>query len=245
MSLSSVFDYAAQPKEPIICPLCGTDNPREPKVDRYGFAIGLSTCACGLSYLNPRMTLEAYADFYATGAYRRLVQARFPYVTEAFRAAHHDYYAGGLALWLKDRGPVTHLLDAGGGTGLVGERVGRRLQAQTVTVLDPSRGELAQAAARGLRTIEAPLERIPNCGPFDAIVCAQTLDHLCDPLAALRGLRRVGTGWLWVDIVTSHWKIDHPLYWTAPSLGRALRLTGWQVTKQARVSTMKLGVLAV
>ena len=71
------YDYAAQPREALTaCNLCG--SPQLVTIthrDRYGFPATASACArCGLEFLNPRMTADAYARFY-DGVYRPLDSA--------------------------------------------------------------------------------------------------------------------------------------------------------------------------
>jgi len=236
---SAIFDYAAQPKVDLRhCPVCGRYNLAHQQVDRFGYEIGASACVCGVSYLNPRMTTEAYAQFYASGAYRALIQAKYPQNGAARRAAVQSQYGAMLAIHLKHRGVASRvdLLDAGGGTGAVAEALTRTLPMRSVTVLDPSARELWAAVDRGYRTIEAPIEQMPTTlGPYGAIICTQTIDHLCEPLEALERLRAVSKGWFWVDIVECGWKIDHPLYWTLRGLKEALRRTGWTVKDTIRL----------
>src|SRR5687767_13888488 len=71
------FDFAAQPKTRVErCNLCGSHafvvlTHR----DRYGYPAGASGCSrCGLVFLDPVMTQEAYGLFYAS-TYRPLVSA--------------------------------------------------------------------------------------------------------------------------------------------------------------------------
>ena len=57
------YDYGAQPKEPVTaCNLCGsTEFVVITHRDRYWYAAPAHACRrCGLVFLNPRMTAEAY-----------------------------------------------------------------------------------------------------------------------------------------------------------------------------------------
>lgn len=232
----SVFDYDAQPKTPIDCPLCSRTNTSHPAIDRFGYQLGVSACPCGLTYVNPRLSSEAYARF-AADIYRPLLDAYMtgkPQWTPAQQQDDQRAYGSTLAKSLP-RTFTQHLLDAGGGTGLVARAFGRAGQ---ITVLDPDPKALAQA--EGCRTIVGSLDHPPAIDQtFDGILLCRTIEHLCDPLTALRWLRKHGTGWLWVDAVDCGWKVDHPLYWTPKALAKACREAGW--TKQ-RIVPFQVGL---
>ena len=71
------YDYAAQPKQALTsCNLCGdAEFVVLTHRDRYGYPAEAHACRrCGLVFLNPRMTGEAYGGFY-NGVYRPLVSA--------------------------------------------------------------------------------------------------------------------------------------------------------------------------
>jgi hypothetical protein len=228
-ALSQVFNYTVQPKEFVNCPLCGRDNRSVGESDRYGFYVGVSACVCGLTYLNPRMSSEQYAQFYAEGTYRRLVKALRPSDASGDQLMLlQRAYGSRIAKALKAARVKTavDVLDAGGGDGSVIDGM-TTCGFTSVTVLDPCGTEVERAQAKGYRTITGTLETLEG-GPFGGIVCAETLDHLCDPMEALSRMRTACAGWLWVDFVEqSTWKIDHPLYWTIRGLESALKKTGW------------------
>ena len=226
-----LFDYDAQLTIHVLCPVCQTDNPSESAFDRLGYRIGVSRCTCGLQYLNPRMTLEGYYEFYKSGTYRRLAEAHYSTTPEQ-HARGKRRQGEDIAIRLRMTGvhEVKHLLDAGGSDGVVTAHVLRTVPCTRVTIWDPAPTELALARQRGYQTVQGMLEARPSylVGAFDGIICGQTIEHLCTPLIALRSLRELGTGWLWVDMLTGcPWKIDHPLYWTDASLRLAFEKTGW------------------
>lgn len=237
------YDYAAQPKVTVACPICGTANPSRQAVDRYGYRIGLSTCRCELIYLNPRLTAEGYADFYRH-VYRPLTDALAGFAHTPTTGTKRGTAIGAM---LRAQGVTgASLLDVGGGTGAVASAVGTVLGCRSVTVLDPSAEELTHASARGCHTICGLAEtQPPSDARYDVILCTYTADHWLDPLAALRWMRSVVApgGSLWIDIVEARewirsapldtWKIDHPLYWTGRSLLTALKRTDWTVQSRA------------
>lgn len=234
------FDYATQPTQTVaVCPVCGIANPSRPARDRYGFAIGVSACECGLAYLNPVMTADAYRRFYA-GAYRDLLCGHgFDTLTPAQRMTKQEGFGGWLGWWLRyqvgDRS-MGRLLDVGGGTGAIMAGMRQALSIDTVTVLDPCLADLAEARAFGYHTIVADAEDQPALPAQDAVICVRALDHLRDPLPVLRWVRQLCTGWAYFDVVDrgAAWKIDHPLYWSKAALRRALTETGWAIAATLR-----------
>ena len=71
------YSYAAQPKHAVTtCNLCGgRERITLTRRDRYGYPAEAHGCRrCGLVFLDPVMTAEAYASFYAH-TYRPLVSA--------------------------------------------------------------------------------------------------------------------------------------------------------------------------
>src|SRR5215471_3678973 len=121
------YDYAAQPKQPLTsCNLCGgaafvvvTHR------DRYGYPAQAHACRrCGLVFLNPRMTAEAYGRFY-DGVYRPLVSAFHGRLIDArtIQAEQRDY-AVERASFVRPflaGAHLTSMLDIGGSTGVVAE----------------------------------------------------------------------------------------------------------------------------
>ena len=247
----SAFVYEAQQQVAVPrCPLCRRTNESVPARDRYGFSIGTSVCACGFAYLNPQLVPSSYQDFYAT-AYRRLV-------TEASGKNGHAPIAGGQE-WPRGRliahqaarlwpvRPVS-LLDIGGSTGALTAVMAEVWPLVSVTVLDPNPGEVVQAAQRGYHTICDLAESCPAVPRHDVIVCAETLDHLQDPLSVLTWMRDVLApgGWAFMDVVDAPsfarlqslapyaWKLDHPCYWCPTNLMAALLITGWRIKARGR-----------
>ena len=245
------FDYATYPQTPIpVCPVCGVANPSVPDTDRYGLAVGTSRCACGFGYLNPQLSADGYASFY-THAYRPMV------AEERWRAGHPadlapavvQQFAAERGLWMGQTAtrrwparPVHAMCDVGGSTGEMADHVRAIWPADIVTVLDPNPTELAVAAAKGFQTQCVLADAAPAIPPQDIFLCAQTLDHVRDPLMVLRWMREALApgGWLYVDVVDAQrwaglrwrlapeWKLDHPCYWSPASLRAALTATGWR-----------------
>jgi Methyltransferase domain len=234
------FDVETVPKRSVeACNLCGgTAFETVANEDRYGFPLTADLCTnCGLVFLNPMPTREAYADFYRH-VYRPLVSAyhgrRIDAETvERDQGAYAEELISTLEPFLAD-GPRSTLIDVGGSTGLVAEAVAGRFGLEA-TVLDPAPEEAERAAARGLETVVATIEEYePGERRFDVVLLCQTIDHLLDVSGSLAKLRATGTesGVLFVDIVdfrvpmrqagriSDAVKIDHP-YSLTPATAEA------------------------
>lgn len=239
-----VFDYEAQPKEWLErCGLCERplNTITRNEMDRYGFVVGVERCDCGLVFLNPRMTDAAYMDFYRSGAYRRLVSAFHGRNINAKTIQPEQRKYGFRLAWMlepwkpKD---ATTLLDVGGSTGVVAGVVGLALSLKA-TVLDPSPAELAEAHAS--ERIRGLIETADlGFRTWDVVTLCQTVDHLLDPLAALRRIRAhlAPHGVLWIDAVdyerTGTLKVDHLYNFTARTFRALTERAGFRVVQYSR-----------
>ncbi len=245
------FDYAAQPRLQVErCNLCACEafvvlTHR----DRYGYAASACGCTrCGLVFLDPVMTADAYERFYR-GTYRPLVSAYHGRLIDArtIQQEQREYAVDRgdlLARYLHGQG-YRSLLDIGGSTGVVAEAWARRFDLRG-TVIDPAPLETAEAQALGLETIEGLIESLDLGGrQFDVVALCQTVDHLLDVAGTLRRVRELLStrGLLFVDIVDfraaclRNWsveeaiKIDHPYYLTEPTMTAYLRRAGFDIVR--------------
>ena len=243
------FDYRAQPKTRASeCNLCGgrtfvTLTHR----DRYGYDAEAAGCRrCGLVFLNPVMSAEAYGRFYAS-TYRPLVSAFHGRLIDAVTIQDEQrQYAGERLAFVEphvDAVPGGTLLDIGGSTGVVAHAFAQRLGLRA-TVIDPSPLEAAQAARLGIETITGLVESVDlSARRFDVVIVCQTVDHLLDISGTLRRVRALlrPTGRLFIDIVDfraaylRNWsvedavKIDHPYYLTEATMSAYLERCGFEV----------------
>src|SRR5262245_14611492 len=190
-------EYSAQPRELLnTCNLCGAMRfITLTHHDRYGYPAEAHACTtCGLVFLNPRMTAEAYGRFY-DGIYRPLVSAFHGRLIDAttIQAEQREYAAERVVFlreFLATEGPRT-LLDIGGSTGVVAHHLAREFGLQA-TVIDPAPLELEQARRYGVQTITGLVEAHDfGDQTFDVVIICQTVDHLLDvagTLARVRGL---------------------------------------------------------
>jgi hypothetical protein len=249
LNAQAIFDYEAQPKEDVwVCNLC--DIPRQSSgglgidmqaivadQDRYGYSARAVTClSCGLAFLSPRMTPEAYAKFY-NGPYRALVAA---YNLENFGTKDtpetlrksQGIYARQVVASLRPYLPkLETLLDIGGSTGVVAEVLAGAFNLKP-TVIDPAAGELP-SDIEAFPTLVEDFE--PNGRTWDLVTMCQTVDHLLDIAGTLRKVKALMSegGRFFVDIVDCSQnpviKIDHPYYLTPKTMERYLRQAGFGI----------------
>lgn len=246
------FDFPGQPAAEVgACDLCGGRVfVVISHTDRYGYPAPACACAgCGLVFLNPRMTGEAYARFYEH-AYRPLVSAYHGRLIDAqtVQAEQRDY-AEQLVRFLR---PVAQLprgarmLDIGGSTGVVSARLIEAFGLKG-TLIDPAPAELACAHELGLEVLPGLVETVPlPPDAFQLIILCQTVDHLLAVGGTLEKIRRslAPDGWFFVDIVDLRAaylrhhrveeaiKIDHPYYLTEATIEAYLARHGFTIHRK-------------
>ena len=245
------YDYAGQPKDALAaCNLCGgwrfvilTHR------DRYGYPASAHACArCGLVFLNPRMTADAYGRFY-DGVYRPLVSAFHGRLIDATTIqAEQREYAAERAAFLRpfvDGAGLKTMLDIGGSTGVVAHHFANQFGLDGV-LIDPAPLEVEEARRLGLETITGLVERHDfGRRRFDFVIICQTVDHLLDVGGVLSRVRELLSerGLLFIDIVDfraaylRNWsvedavKIDHPYYLTQETMTAYLQRTGFETLR--------------
>lgn len=245
------YDYASQPKEAVTsCNLCGSSRfVVLTHRDRYGYAAEADACTrCGLVFLNPRMTADAYGRFY-DGVYRPLVSAFHGRLIDArtIQAEQREYAAERAAFiqpFVAAAG-LTSMLDIGGSTGVVAHYFAREFGLRG-TLIDPAPVEVEQARHLGLETVTGLVERHDFGGRrFDMVIVCQTVDHLLDVRGTLARVRQLLTerGLLFIDIVDfraaylrnasveAAVKIDHPYYLTEATMTAYLDGAGFEIAR--------------
>ncbi len=245
------YDYASQPKQTLtVCNLCGASAfVVLAHRDRYGYPAQAHACRrCGLVFLNPRMTAEAYGRFY-NGIYRPLVSAFHGRLIDAQTIQDEQReYAAERAEFIRPfigKPGGRTLLDIGGSTGVVAHRFAREFGLDG-TLIDPAPLEVEQARRLGLETITGLVEEHDfGNRRFDVVIICQTVDHLLDVAGTLARVRQLlsDDGLLFIDIVDfraaylRNWsiedavKIDHPYYLTEPTMAAYLRISGFEVLR--------------
>jgi SAM-dependent methyltransferase len=245
------YDYAAQSSEALTgCNLCGASTfVVLTHRDRYGYPAQSHACRrCGLVFLNPRMTAEAYGRFY-DGVYRPLVSAFHGRLIDAhtIQSEQREYAAerAGLLRTFLSGGQRRSMLDIGGSTGVVAHHFTQEF-GLTGTVIDPAPLEVEQAKRLGLETMSGLVEEHDfGARRFDLVIICQTVDHLLDIAGTLARVRQIlsDDGLLFVDIVDvraaylrnrsveAAIKIDHPYYLTEATMEAYLRRAGFAILR--------------
>jgi SAM-dependent methyltransferase len=244
------YNYATQPKVRVTrCNLCRWGGfVILAHKDRYGYPAKTCGCLnCGLVFLNPVMTAEAYADFYRD-TYRPLLGAFQAREITAEILAGEDrkrVYAEALIELLEPemaKCNAHNLLDIGGSVGVTADHLSEAFELEA-TVLDPSPEEIALAKRRVLKTIIDFIEEHQPNDQYDLITMCQTIDHLQDPAAALAKIHQMLNldGLFFMDIVDfrakyrhngsieAATKIDHPYCFTQESATIYLERAGFEI----------------
>lgn len=245
------YDYTAQPREEVAaCNLCSSSRfVVLTGRDRYGYPAPAHACErCGLVFINPRMTAQAYERFY-DGVYRPLVSAFHGRLIDATTIQDEQRtYAAERAEFIRPfvaGAGLKTMLDIGGSTGVVAAHFAEAFGLQG-TLIDPAPLEVEQARRLGLETITGLVEGHDfGSRRFDSVIICQTVDHLLDVAGTLDRVRALiaDHGLLFIDIVDfraaylRHWsvedavKIDHPYYLTQPTMTAFLERSGFEVLR--------------
>jgi 2-polyprenyl-3-methyl-5-hydroxy-6-metoxy-1,4-benzoquinol methylase len=226
------------------CLLCGSSR-RVAFCEKFGF--GLVRCAdCGLVYASPRPRTEDLLARYESPlffeTYLRSLHSSLTAYDLAFVKAHYHLYLGLLS---KLSAPGKRLLDVGCGAGFF-------LKAAGEDGWDGRGIEASAAAARyarevvGVDVLQGRFEdsSFPE-DSFDAITCLDLIEHLPDPLDALRRIRRLlrPRGTLIIStpdlkslsrrILGKNWAVlspaEHLGNFTAETLSAMLRKAGFRI----------------
>ena len=127
---------------------------------------------------------------------------------------YYDAYLGLLSSQNFRAAPGNRVLDVGCGTGAFAEAwIAIQGPSQHVTLLDPSREMLARAEGALLKRnvepvcVDVPLEAYNPSASHDCLLAAHILEHVDDPVASLRQMRRLVDigGHIWLVVSKPHW----------------------------------------
>ena len=256
----------------IACPVCGKDDSQAlyQRVHETGSSLGrlpktdVVCRVCGFGYTNPRPSPASmdryYAEasaasgsvFHSTEPGSRLhglvaERARFmrACIASASFDASNDAFVPSARRWL----------DVGCATGDL--LMGIDLPGWEKTGLEPSRSAVALARGKGLDVAEGQLETSElESQSFGVVSCISALEHVQDPVAALRQLADlvVPNGLVFVEVpdstkpiaqVSEFYCFEHLSHFTRGSLLRCLAMAGLEaVSFDDRVSISNLRVCA-
>lgn len=212
------------------CPACGDGVAMRPAYmvrDRYARDWWAVDCQkCGVTYQLEPMTDEQRREFYGSGEYRRLCEqvTGKPWTDREYLCNRQLEYAWQIEEILEPK--AGRWLDYGGSTGVVSQYL-RRYHG-----LSDYEGLVIADYGDGATVTP---EQAWELGPYDTILCCQTLDHLREPLVTLKKFREVAcpNARLFVDVVKkqhTEYKIDHDCYFsTAQSFVGLVERAGWSI----------------
>jgi ubiquinone/menaquinone biosynthesis C-methylase UbiE len=242
--------YALANERVTSCNLCGSPPSQWLTIavcDRIGYPVQSVLCTtCGLIFITPRMPAHAYAEFYASGTYRTLINTYIPPNTPLEQSQAN--YAAMLCDLLgkffeKWSWKGSTMLDIGGSTGVIAERM-RDVFSFSPTVVEVSHSEASRARERGIETIECTAEQFNPAGrKWDIVTIFQSIDHFLDPRAVLTKAKScVDPGGLFiidiadVDLILGlrqsvdvSMKLDHPHGFTNATMHAMLHQCGFVV----------------
>lgn len=178
------FSLDTERLDPIPCNMCGADDCRV-LTERAASGAPARACLCrqcGLIYISPRMSADAY-DRYYRERYRidrsQVKDAEEP-IEALFEGSRR--YGAALVRRLQEYFGDGLVLDVGSSTGGVLSGV-RDVLPYPVLGIEPSAVEARFARERGVETITSLCERVdPSILPRPStILCTQSLNHLLDP----------------------------------------------------------------
>jgi SAM-dependent methyltransferase len=193
IKIKEVFDYDSSKKEQLErCPGCSGRKDKNFRnfgyIDRYGFRADTSWCnRCGLIFINPRMTMEAYNKFYQSGTYRNIIRI---YSTKESGKKKARPQEDTIPKRLK---PITDvfpeyfgnkkltILDIGG-TREIFEYLNKKLDISKYLCINPSVKEMRPQENSSFGFYHGTVEEFDSTGEkYDLICLFGTLNHLMEP----------------------------------------------------------------
>ncbi len=250
---SERFDYAHAEMENILCNLCGSKPPFYILARRVANGMGVETCMCkncGLIFINPRMTRQAYDVYYKTYYHEERLRTKGrtspKYTDPAGMGFEHAYQFGkalaeDFRMWIQS-GVV---LDVGSSYGGLLAGIRETIGVVSVIGIEPSSADAEYANMRGVETYNTLFEDFKNdkINALSSVFCVQTFNHLLDPRGFLvwshDHLKMGGTIILAVKnfrqqcrrsgAVYSSVQIDHPYMFTPETLKAMVRTVGFEI----------------
>lgn len=188
--------------------LCGSsDFKRLASYDRYSMRQSTVVCInCGLIQSNPRMTKEAYAEFYSSDTYRRCYDSSdYLDIYEQKYSLRTGKHIFDEIQKIKEIKPSLSVLEIGAGGGwnlLPFQKVGA-----TVVGYDYSPSLVDSGRKHGIPMVQGSADNIQ--GEFDIIFLSHVWEHLLEPVEALRKIKK-------------HLKQDGVIYIAVPNACKGL-----------------------
>jgi SAM-dependent methyltransferase len=219
------------------CVACG--GPGRPWLEKRGFRL-LECEACGLGYLSPAPLPEELAALYSSEYFQGGSEHGYPSYLRDRELARRNFDQR--LDWIEGLRAPGRLLEVGAAYGFFLAAARRRGWDAMGVEIAP---ECAAEAERlcGARVVAGEFLQVPLSGPFDVVCMFDVIEHLPDPLAALRrarelladeGLLVLETGdraSAWARLLGRRWYFidppQHVVYFDPASLAATLRRAGF------------------
>jgi hypothetical protein len=246
--LKGLYEYDNIQKEHLDhCPVCEAINSfLKPlfEIDRYGFNAKTVFCEkCGLVFINPRISLLEYGDFYNAGHYRKLINE-----VASKPQKSHDCVSDRLSPILKilvsryQSKPIS-VIDIGG-TFEVFCHLEERIDIDDYVCINPGKGESKSSSPKFV-VENTTLEEYHGQKKYDLVIMFGTISHLMYPRTAFEKIRSFlkDDGVLVFDFKDTikrmenvsmpflYIHFDHPLSFSRDSLNYLIMKTGFKITE--------------
>jgi hypothetical protein len=194
--MRKIFDYESAQKEIVTkCPGCDGSEPECFRdfgyIDKYGYHAKTSWCSkCAMVYLNPRMSMEQYNLFYASGAYRQIVRT---FSSKSRKSKTNGDFIPDRVRVAKDillesdfKEKRLNMLDVGG-TKAVFDYLKTKIKIDKYTCINPSVDEILISETKSQKVLKSSIEDFDsNEERYDLICLFGTINHLIKPLEVFR-----------------------------------------------------------
>jgi SAM-dependent methyltransferase len=179
--------------EIIACVACKSDDTNH-ALKKGNFSY--SHCGeCGTLYLNPRPTLLEFEAFYQDSESAKYwAEVFFPAVAEARREKIFRPRVDRLVLLCDEkRISLDRLVDVGAGFGIFLDEWRQKLPGTELLAIEPSTSLSEECRKKGFNVVQSIVENMDSSyeGYADLVTCFEVLEHVHDPMAFLKHLKRL------------------------------------------------------
>ena len=238
-------------REVVACPLCGARD-EDPVFHKDGFAI-VRCRRCNLAYVNPRLPVATLAQLYSD----QVISPTAYYVRT--EQTDEQSFATRIALIERWRKPG-RLLDLGCGPGTFSTVA--RAHGWTTLGLDINATSVTRCRERGLDVITGTFPHPELAGRrFDAVAMNDFLEHMPEPVVALKAVRALldpggvvfistpDIGSLVARVTGERWSHikpnEHLVYFDRRTLRRLLEETGFRVVHVQSIGRLRNLAVAI
>ncbi len=241
--------------ETVDCAMCGSGD-REILATKARFNLPATTVICkkcGMVFLNPRMTMKEYEEFYSSPAYRKLYSSTEKPTRQlderSLRGAWEKFhfFSGSIGLNLFK---TKKFLDVGCSAGYLPFVFSKN--GWDAEGLEPTR-TFAEHGRRkfGLKIRAGLLENEAFVSKYSFITLIHVFEHITDPHAALRKLKKLLTdgGILYIEVPNvqefygrfeQSCDIAHPYFYSPATLSGVMKMNGFEIVKLISGSSVRV-----